>query len=133
MLQMQDRCETIDLSQNSLVDGEDQLVGIRGAVLGRSLFRASESISLLPRMAAGFRLAVVVVVIPSRNYSLSIQVDRSRKPCYIARNFPKCSPSFSDCTPWLSECLGLCESASHGPFRNISLVMCLKRLVDVTW
>ena len=63
---MQDRCETMDLSQNSLVDGDDQLVGICGAVLGCSLFRASESISSLPRMVAGFRLAVVVVVIPSR-------------------------------------------------------------------
>ena len=63
---MQDRCETIDLLQNSLADGEDQLVGIRGAVLGSSLFRASESISSLPRMVAGFRLAGIVVVIPSR-------------------------------------------------------------------
>ena len=61
----QDRSETIDVSQNSLVDGEDQLVGIPGAVLGCSLSRVSESMSSLPRLAAGFRLAVIVVVIPS--------------------------------------------------------------------
>ena len=52
--------------QNSLVDGEDQLVGVRGAVLRCSLFPASESISSLRRMVAGFRLAVLVIVVPSR-------------------------------------------------------------------
>ena len=79
-----------------LLHGEDQLVGVRGADLGCSLFRASENISSLPQMAAGFRLAVVVVVISRRTV---------RKPSCIARNFPRCSPSFSDCAPWLSECL----------------------------
>ena len=63
---MQDRCETIGLSQNCLVDGEDQLVGVRGPDLRCFFFRASESISSPPRMVAGFRLAVVVIVVPSR-------------------------------------------------------------------
>ena len=30
----------------------------------------------------------------SKNYTLSMQVDRSRKPGCIARNFSTCSPSF---------------------------------------
>ena len=57
-MHMQDRCETLDLSQNnSLVDGEDQLVALRGAVLGSHLIASTDG--------CWFQI-VVVVVIPSR-------------------------------------------------------------------
>ena len=93
---MQDRCETIDPSQNSL---EDQLVGIRGAVSDGCWFQIGCSSRSHTK---------------SKNYSLSIQVGRSRKPRYIARNFLKCSPSFSDCTSWLSGCLVPCFRIGFG-------------------
>ena len=57
----QDHSETVDLSQNSFADGEDQLVVICGAFLVGTLFQAFD------RMAAGFRLAVAVIVVPSRS------------------------------------------------------------------
>ena len=56
-MRMQDRCDTIDLSKNSLVMVRinwSAFVVLISVVC--SLFRASESISSLPRMVAGFRL-----------------------------------------------------------------------------
>ena len=107
---MQDRCETIGLSQNSLVDGEDQLVGIRGAVLGCSLFRASESISSLPRMVAGFRLAVAVAVIPSQR---TIAFPSRLIVAVSLVISPETSPTVPlHRAPWLSMS-GLCDADSR--------------------
>ena len=112
-MRMQGRCETIDLSQHSLVDGEDQLLGVRGAALDCSLFRASESISSLPRMVVGFRLAVVVIVIPGRR-TIPFPSRLIVAVSLVVWNIPKRSPSFSDCAPWLSECLVPCFQIGFG-------------------